>query len=184
MKKNLIYLLILSAIGCTSPKQVTTENQTSKIEFTRNPLEGTWVLKNVLMGDAMDAPCGFANEGKVKEMNVTFTSEKLEEGGKLRLHGQSSVNGFMGSYTILFFDKNSKSGKLKFPPLISTKMASVDPTFMECENRFLSYLEKSEDFKIEGGKLQLSKTYPLAKGDTGNSPFGDSYKNVLYFEKK
>jgi len=184
MKKNLIYLLILSAIGCTSAKLVTTENQTSKIEITRNLLEATWVLKNVLMGDAMDSPCGFANEGKVKEMNLSFTSEKGNFGDKQKLHGQSSVNGFIGSYTILSYDENSKSGKLKFSPLISTKMASVDPTFMECENRFLSYIEKSEEFKIEGGKLQLSKTYPLAKGDSGNSPFGNSYKNVLYFDKK
>ena len=184
MKKNFLYLVILSAIGCTSPKQVATENQTSKIEITRNLLEGTWVLKNVLMGDALDAPCGFANEGKVKEMNITFTSEKLEIGGKLRLYGQSSVNGFMGSYTILSFDEKTKTGKLKFDLIASTKMASENPDFMKCENQYLSYVEKSEDFKIEGRKLQLIKNYPLAKGDKENSPFGDIYKNVLYFEKK
>ena len=184
MKRNLIYLVILSSIGCSAPKQVSTENQTSKQETTSNPLEGTWVLKNVLMGDAMDAPCGFANEGKVKEMNLSFTSEKGNSGDQQKLSGQSSVNGFVGWYTILSFDKKTKTGKIQFDPLITSRMASVDPTFMECENRYFLYLQKSEDFKIEGGKLQLSKTYPLAKGETGNSPFGDSYKNVLYFEKK
>ncbi len=184
MKTNLIYLVILSAIGCSAPKQVSTENQTSKPETTSNPLEGTWVLKNVLMGDAMDVSCGFANEGKVKEMNLTFTLEKGFSGDRKKLYGQSSVNDFSGGYTILAYDEKSKTGKIQFSPLISTKMAAVEPTFMECENRYFLYLQKSEDFKIGGGKLQLSKTYPLAKGDTGNSPFGDSYKNVLYFEKK
>lgn len=184
MKTNLIYLVILSAIGCSAPKQVSTENQTSKPETTSNPLEGTWVLKNVLMGDAMDVSCGFANEGKVKEMNLTFTLEKGFSGDRKKLYGQSSVNDFSGGYTILAYDEKSKTGKIQFSPLISTKMAAVEPTFMECENRYFLYLQKSEDFKIEGGKLQLSKTYPLAKGDKGNSPFGDSYKNVLYFEKK
>lgn len=184
MKTNLIYLVILSAIGCSAPKQVSTENQTSKPETTSNPLEGTWVLKNVLMGDAMDVSCGFANEGKVKEMNLTFTLEKGLSGDIKKLYGQSSVNDFSGGYTVLSYDEKSKTGKIQFSPLISTKMAAVEPTFMECENRYFLYLQKSEDFKIEGGKLQLSKTYPLAKGDTGNSPFGDSYKNVLYFEKK
>lgn len=184
MKKNLIYLLVISTIGCTSPKLATTENQTSKIEIKNNPLEGTWVLKNVLMGDAMDAPCGFANEGKVKEMNLTFTSEKDFSGDKNKLYGQSSVNDFSGGYTILYFDEKSKTGKIQFSPFISTKMASIEPAFMECENRYFLYLQKAEDFKVEGGKLQLSKTYPLSKGDTGNSPFGESYKNVLYFEKK
>lgn len=184
MKTNLIYLVILSAIGCSAPKQVSTENQTSKPETTSSPLEGTWVLKNVLMGDAMDAPCSFVYEGKVKEMNLTFTLEKGFSGDRKKLYGQSSVNDFSGGYTILAYDEKSKTGKIQFSPLISTKMAAVEPTFMECENRYFLYLQKSEDFKIEGGKLQLSKSYPLAKGDTGNSPFGESYKNVLYFEKK
>ncbi len=184
MKKNFIYLVILSTIGCSAPKQVSTENQTSKPESNSNPLEGTWVLKNVLMGDAMDAPCGFVNEGKVKEMNLTFTSEKGLSGDIKKLYGQSSVNDFSGGYTVLSYDEKSKTGKIQFSLLISTKMAAVEPAFMECESRYFLYLQKSEDFKIEGGKLQLSKSYPLAKGDTGNSPFGESYKNVLYFEKK
>ena len=184
MKKNFIYLVILSTIGCSAPKQVSTENQTSKPESNSNPMKGTWVLKNVLMGDAMDAPCGFVNEGKVKEMNLTFTSEKGLSGDIKKLHGQSSVNDFSGGYTVLSYDEKSKTGKIQFSPLISTKMAAVEPAFMDCESRYFLYLQKSEDFKIEGGKLQLSKSYPLAKGDTGNSPFGESYKNVLYFEKK
>jgi heat shock protein HslJ len=185
MKKNLIYLVILSSIGCSAPKLVTTENETSQQTTSNNTLEGTWVLKNLLEGDAMHAPCGFGNEGKVKEMNLTFTAEKGAAGDKKKLHGQSSVNNFMGSYTILSYDKKTRTGKIQFEPLVSTKMAAIDQTFMECESRYFSYLQKSEDFKIEDGKLQLIKTHSLPKGDsTNNSPWGDSYKNVLYFERK
>jgi len=184
MKMNFIYLVFFCAISCTTPKQAFIENTNSPKIIESNPLQGTWALKYVLMGDAMDAPCGFSNEGKVKEMTVTFTSEKLESGSKMKLHGQASVNGFMGSYIILSFDEKTQSGKLKLDAIASTKMASENPNFMECENRFLTYLEKSEDFKIEGGKLQLSKSYPIANEKTENSPFGEIYKNVLYFEKK
>ena len=184
MKKNLLYLAILTTIGCKSPKLVTTEKVTPQQTTSNNPIEGTWVLKNVLEGDAVHAPCGFDNEGKVKEMNLTFTAEKGATGDKKKLHGQSSVNDFSAGYTILSYDKKTKIGKIQLDPLISTKMAAIDQSFMECENRYFLFLQKSEDFKIEDGKLQLSKTYPLAKGDIGNSPFGESYKNVLYFEKK
>jgi len=102
-----------------------------------------------------------------------------------KMYGQSSVNNFSGGYTVLSYDEKFKTGKIQFSPLISTKMAAIDQSFMECENRYFLFLQKSEDFKIEGGKLQLSKTYPLPKGDsTSNSPWGESYKNVLYFERK
>lgn len=184
MKKQFLYLVILSSIGCSSPKQVFTESETSKLIPTKDPLEGSWILKNVLMGDALDASCGFANVGKVKEMNLTLTSEKGFSGDIKKMFGQSSVNDFTGEYTVLSYDEKSKTGKIEFSPLMSTKMAALDPTLMECESRYFSYLQKSEDFKIEGGKLQLSNTYPLAKGDSGNSPFDQSYKNVLYLEKK
>ncbi|WP_396168035.1 META domain-containing protein [Flavobacterium sp.] len=184
MKMNFIYLAIFSAISCTTPKQAFIENTNSSKVMDSNPLQGTWTLKYVLMGDAMDAPCGFSNEGKVKEMTVNFTSQKFDSGSKKKLHGQASVNSFMGSYTILSYDEKTQSGKLKLDPIASTKMASENPNFMECENRFLSYLEKSEDFKIEGGKLQLSKTVSIAKENSGSAPFGESYKSVLYLEKK
>ncbi len=182
MKKNFLYLVILSSIGCSAPKKVSVENQNSNLETIKNPLEGTWVLKNVLMGDAMDMPCGFVNMDKVKEMNLTFTDDKGNSSVIKKLFGQSSVNNFSGGYTVLSYDEKSKTGKIQFFTLISTKMAAVNLDFMECEKRYLSYLEKSVDFKIEDGKLQLSLTIPL----TGNSssPWGESYRNVLYFYRK
>jgi hypothetical protein len=174
---------MFTAIGCTTYNQATSNTNFDTIS-TKNLLEGTWVLKYVLMGDAMDKPCGFVNEGKVKEMSLTFTSEKLEGTDQIKLHGQSSVNNFMGSYTILYYDENLKTGKIKFSQLASTKMAAVNPNFMDCETRYLSYLESSEDFKIVDGKLQLIKSTPLPNNGNGNIPFGESYKNVLYFDKK
>ena len=171
-------------ISCSTSNQTSLESLNTQRLTAFNNLEGTWILKNVLMGDVMDASCGFMNEGKVKEMNVTFTSEKVAGTDRIKLYGQSSVNEFMGGYTILSYDAATKTGKIKFESLFSTKMASVDPNFMDCENRYFSYLEKAEDFKIENGKLQLSKTYPLAYDNAGNSPFDNIYNNVLYFDKK
>ena len=166
-------------ISCSTSNQTSLESLNTQRLTAFNNLEGTWILKNVLMGDVMDASCGFMNEGKVKEMNVTFTSEKVAGTDRIKLYGQSSVNEFMGGYTILSYDADTKTGKIKFESLASTKMASDDPAFMDCENRYFSYLEIAEDFKIENGKLQLSKTYDNAV----NSPFYNSYNNVLYFDK-
>ena len=179
MKKISILLMSFTIISCSTSNQTSLESLNTQRLTAFNNLEGTWILKNVLMGDAMDAPCGFMNEGKVKEMNVTFTSEKVAGTDRIKLYGQSSVNKFMGGYTILSYDADTKTGKIKFESLASTKMASDDPAFMDCENRYFSYLEIAEDFKIENGKLQLSKTYDNAV----NSPFYNSYNNVLYFDK-
>lgn len=176
--KNLIALFTFLIVGCTNTKSIIKET------IYLNPIEGTWVLKNVLMGDAMDKPCGFSNEGEKKEMNLTFTAENSFTGDKKKLYGQSSVNDFFGWYTILSFNKKSKTGKIQFFSLNSTKMASIETAFMDCENRYFSFLEKSEDFKIEEGRLQLSKTYSIPKAKTGNLPFVDNYRNVLFFDKK
>ncbi len=166
-------------LGC-STLNVTTSKQLA----VTNDIEGTWVLKYVLMGDAMDKPCGFINEGKVKEMNVTFTSEKIAGTSRMKLYGQSSVNSFRGSYSILSYDEKTQTGKIKLEQVASTNMAAVNPDLMDCETRYLSYLERSEDFKIVEGKLQLIKSTPLPNNGHGNIPFGDSYKNVLYFDEK
>jgi len=176
--KYLIASIALLVIGCSNTKSV------SKVNSYSNPIEGTWVLKSVLMGDAMDMPCGFSNEGKIKEMNLTLTSEKEISGEKKKLFGQSSVNDFMGWYTILSFDEKTKTGKIKFEPLVSTKMASENTTLMECENRYLSYLEKMVDFKIEDEKLQLSITLNPLNGNVGKDPFAENYKICFYLIKK
>jgi heat shock protein HslJ len=172
MKLFLNFLTIMSLLNVIS-------SCSPSLSKSNNDLEGTWVLKNVLMADAMDVPCGFSNEGKVQEMNVSFSSEKVEGNDQMKLHGQSSVNKFMGAYTIISYDSSTKTGKIKFEPIASTKMASINTEFMNCEQRYLSYLEKSVDFKIENEKLQLSITHKLS----GNSPYENSYRNVLYFQK-
>jgi hypothetical protein len=55
---------------------------------------------------------------------------------------------------------------------------------MECENRYLSYLEKMVDFKIEDEKLQLSITLNPLNGNVGKDPFAENYKICFYLIKK
>lgn len=174
--KYLIASIAILIVGCSNTRSVLNKNNYS------NPIESTWVLKSVLMGDAMDMPCGFSNEGKIKEMNLTLTSEKEISGEKKKLFGQSSVNDFMGWYTILSFEKKTKTGKIKFEPLVSTKMASENTTLMECENRYLSYLEKMVDFKLVNNQLQLINTTKFVSNS--NLYPSESYSTILYFEKK
>ncbi len=174
--KYLIASIAILIVGCSNTRSVLNKNNYS------NPIESTWVLKSVLMGDAMDMPCGFSNEGKIKEMNLTLTSEKEISGEKKKLFGQSSVNDFMGWYTILSFDEKTKTGKIKFEPLVSTKMASENTTLMECENRYLSYLEKMVDFKLVNNQLQLINTTKFVSNS--NLYPSESYSTILYFEKK
>lgn len=174
--KYLIASIALLIVGCSNTRSVLNKNTYSK------PIESTWVLKSVLMGDAMDMPCGFSNEGKSREMNLTLTSEKEISGEKKKLFGQSTVNDFMGWYTILSFDEKTKTGKIKFEPLVSTKMASENTTLMECENRYLSYLEKMVDFKLVNNQLQLINTTKFVSNS--NLYPSESYSTILYFEKK
>ena len=174
--KYLIASIAILIVGCSNTRSVLNKNNYS------NPIESTWVLKSVLMGDALDMPCGFSNEGKIKDMNLTLTSEKEISGEKKKLFGQSSVNDFMGWYTILSFDEKTKTGKIKFEPLVSTKMASENTTLMECENRYLSYLEKMVDFKLVNNQLQLINTTKFVSNS--NLYPSESYSTILYFEKK
>ena len=176
--KYLIASIALLIVGCSNTRSVLKKNTYS------NPIEGTWVLKSVLMGDALDMPCGFSIEGKSRDMNLILTSEKEISGEKKKLFGQSTVNDFMGWYTILSFEKKTKTGKIKFEPLVSTKMATENTTLMECENRYLSYLEKMVDFKIEDEKLQLSITLNPLNGNVGKDPFAENYKICFYLIKK
>lgn len=180
-KKMIILVLLTSIAACTTNKKTAIDGETNNEIASSIPINGTWVLKNVLMGDAMDAPCGFRNLDKVKEMNITFATDA---NGTMSLQGQSSVNSFSGKYSIKSYDAKSKTGKIKIEKIVSTRKAAIDPDFMECETRYFSYLENTEEFKIEEGKLQLIKSTPLPKSDYGNAPFGETYKSILYFDKK
>lgn len=136
------------------------------------------------MGDSMDMPCGFSNEGKSREIILTITSKKVNPTNRRKLFGQSTLNDFMGWYTILSFDEKTKTGKIQFETLVSTKMASDNASLIECEKRYLSYLEKMVDFKIEDEKLQLSITFNPLNGNIGIDPFAENYKICFYLIKK
>lgn len=172
--KKYIYLVALLLVGCSNTKKINKEST------TRNPLEGTWVLKNILMGDAMDVSCGFVNEGKVREMTITFSSDKVDS--KFKLYGNSSVNDFFGSYSLLNYNDTIHSGKLLIHPLAATKMASFDSSWMACENRYLSNLEKMEEFIVLNNRLQLIHSVKIVPNP--NSSLVEFYQTILYFDKK
>ena len=174
LMKKYIYLVALLLVGCSNTKKINKEST------TRNPLEGTWVLKNILMGDAMDVSCGFVNEGKVREMTITFSSDKVDS--KFKLYGNSSVNDFSGTYSLLNYNDTIHSGKLLIHPLSATKMASINSSWMACENRYLSNLEKMEEFKVSNNRLQLIHSFKIIKySDSASVEF---YQTILYFDKK
>ncbi len=183
MRKTSFFFSMLLVVSACAPK-FSKPNTTTQELITEPVIAGTWILRSVLMGDAMDVPCGFFNEGKVHEMNVVFHPQTVSNEVKLQVTGQSSVNQFMGTYTILSFDRATQIGKIKMGPLVVTKMAASNPDFMECEKRYLSYLEHAADFKLEGNQLQLIKSFPLPNDGKGNIPFGESYKTILYLNKK
>lgn len=174
--KYFIASISLLIVGCSNTRSVLNKNNYF------NPIEGTWILKSVLMGDAMDMPCGFSNEGKSRIMDLTLTSENENSSNRRKLFGQSTVNNFMGWYTILSFDEKAKEGKIQFESLVSTKMASENTTLMECENRYLSNLQKMVDFKLVNNQLQLINTIKFVSNS--NLYPSESYSTIFYFEKK
>lgn len=175
------FVLLFATIAISSCKENTVAVESVILP---NQLEGTWVLTRVLMGDMVDMPCGFANEGKVQPMTITFTTEKVANTSTMKLSGQSSVNQFFGSYVVNSFNETTGTGRIKMGALGSTNMAS-SADLMDCESRYFSMLSKSVDFKLElvNGKLQLEMgvKHPI----TGNitQPM-EGLDNLLYFEKK
>jgi hypothetical protein len=148
-----------------------------------NALEGTWTLKNVLMGDAMDMPCGFGSEGKVRDMNITFTSDKTS-GGAMKLSGQSSVNTFFAEYNIESFDTSSKVGKIKMGAIGSTKIGG-DSILMACENRYFSFLQNAVKFTINSDNNNKIEVLQMSYSISGvpGGVFGGEYTNTLFFER-
>ena len=180
MKRFFVLLLAAFAVGSCKKDTVAVVSDT----ILSNQLEGTWVLKRILMGDMVDMPCGFANEGKIQPMTITFTTEKEANTSKMKLNGQSSVNQFFGSYVVDSFNEATGTGKIQLGALGSTKMAS-SADLMNCENRYFSMLSESVDFKLElvNGKVQLEMgvKHPI----NGSSPQpAEGLDNLLYFEKK
>jgi hypothetical protein len=177
MKRFFVLLFVTFAMGSCKKDTVVVASEA----VLPNQLEGTWVLKRVLMGDMVDMPCGFVNEGKIQPMTLTFTTEKEGDASQMKLHGQSSVNRFFGSYTLTSFNKATGTGKIKLGALGSTKMASSSD-LMDCESRYFSMLSESVDFKIESVngivQLEMGVKHPI----TGSVSQG--LDNLLYFEKK
>jgi hypothetical protein len=61
-------------------------------------------------------------------------------------------------------------------------MASFDSSWMACENRYLSNLEKIEEFKVLNNRLQLIHSVKIVPNP--NSSSVEFYQTILYFDKK
>jgi len=83
-------------------------------------------------------------------------------GKENRMSGNAGCNRYSTTYTL----ENTK--KIRFEPIISTKMACLDDDFMKQESTFFSVMEKVEKYKIKGNHLTF---------------FDDSKQNVLKFAR-
>jgi heat shock protein HslJ len=123
-------LTVLIAVGCTSVKTTSTNNQAT--DATR--LHDIWALKE-LNGKVLTQ----ADYDEAPYMEINSSTKKVL--------GHTSCNSFSGSVEIT-------DDKLKFGPLISTRMAcakSVEP-------EFLKLLNECDSYKFEGRYLLLLKS--------------------------
>ena len=139
---------ILSLIGLLIFTQTCEKVSVQKL----NEIEGEWVLQNVFLSDAYDSPCGW----EVKEHQPITLNIALEN-GQYAISGNAVVNNYFGSFEVLTFDKEAQKGTLKTGPIGSTRKAGPQP-LMNCESRFLNYLETATDFGLfEENELQIGK---------------------------
>ena len=68
-------------------------------------------------------------------------------GDKNRLTGNAGCNRYSTVYRL------ENKSRIKFQPIVSTRMACVDDNFMKQENTFFSVMEKIEKYKIKGNQL-------------------------------
>lgn len=148
-------------------------------EMPISGLEGTWVLKNVFLSDALDGPCSSPNYQT--EITLKFSIDSTDaEKPVYRISGKSAVNSYFGSFEIAEFDTENDSGIIKFSPIGSTKMAGPEE-LMRCESRYFSYFKEETDFSFD-----FESPKPILRIGTFRKP--DSHPRdggyFLIFEKK
>lgn len=152
-------------------------NACSKVEVSENinsKLVGTWVLKNIFLGDAIDTPCGYATTG-VRELTLVVTED--QETKTLKIAGQSAINVYNGSLSIISSDTANGISTIKIGPLGSSKMAGP-PALIECETRLYNFLNEAPELRLgESGELNIGRF----KKDNTPSRDGGTY---LIYEKK
>jgi heat shock protein HslJ len=142
MSKILLVILLSLSFNMESCKETNMQNE--------NGLIGDWLLDSVFLSDAIDSPCGWE-----AGQHEPLTFEVTKEGESYSFSGNSAVNAFFGSLEILSFDEASRAGQLKVGPIGSTKKAGP-PELMNCEQRYLGFMEGANDFSItDAGELHL-----------------------------
>ncbi len=138
-------------------------------------LVGTWVLKNVFLGDAIDTPCGYATKG-VRELTMVISEDT--ESKTLKISGQSAINVYNGSLSIISSDTSNGISTIKIGALGSSKMAGP-PDLMECETRLYNFLNEAPELRIsDTGELNIGRF----KKD--NTPSRDGGTFLIYEKKK
>jgi heat shock protein HslJ len=131
-------------------------NSCSKEEVKENinsKLIGTWVLKSKLLGDAIDGPCGYATKN-VKEITLKIEEDKSKP-NTFTINGQSTVNLYNGSMSIISTDTAKNITYIKMGTLGSTKMAGL-PELMECETYLFDFLNQAPEIRItDDGSLNI-----------------------------
>ena len=97
----------------------------------------TWVLESYGEPDSLKTVL------EDTEINITFDSDE----GKVT--GSAGCNGYFGEYEV-------SGNKLSFPGPIGSTLMSCGEEIDEQEILYLSALEDTESFKIEGDKLTIN----------------------------
>ncbi len=171
MSLKALSMAVLLAFNACDSAQVETENK----------LAGDWVLTNVFLGDAIDTPCGYTTKLD-KTMTIQFDTKKLENESSptFSVSGQSAVNRFFSSYSILSFDSGTGRGKIKMGVVGGTKMAGP-AELMDCESRYYSFIQEAESFEVlKDGDKTLLHLGRLKEPNSAPSRDGGTY---LVFEK-
>jgi heat shock protein HslJ len=146
LKFGVIILLVFQLLqmdACT--KEEVKEDVNSK-------LLGIWILKSKFLGDAIDAPCGYATKD-VPE--ITLIIEEDTEPNSFKINGKSVVNFYNGSMKILSTDTAKNITYIKMGVFGSSKMAGP-PDFMECETYLFNFLKDAPEIRInEDGSLNM-----------------------------
>jgi heat shock protein HslJ len=161
MLKNIFFIIAIQILGINTCTKV--EVEASDLS---NEMMGKWVLKYKFLGDAIDTPCGYAVEN-VREITLEI-SEDSENKGMYRFNGQSAVNQFFGTFSIVSTDSKTGINYIKVGPIGSTKMAGPQE-LMECEGYLFEFINNVESFRIQEGNLHLGrfKTDPTPSRDGG-----------------
>jgi len=138
MKKIILFSLAPFLFACNTAKINNQNNQNLTVT------EKYWKLIEI-------------NGEKVTAGNFVKEPHFILKSNDNRIIGNSSCNSFSGTYTL-----DTKTNRISFSQMISTKMACIKPTV---EEAFFNILKTTDNYSVKNDTLQLNKARmaPLAK---------------------